>query len=58
MFSQIKDKLKLEEAMAKVRSKEKNVKGNQVEAEEAMIKVKSKEKNVKGNQVGFPSARG
>ena len=43
--------------MAKVRSKEKNVKGNQVEAEEAMIKVKSKEKNVKGNQVGFPSAR-
>ena len=58
LFSQIKDKLKLEEAMTKVRSKEeKNAKGNQVEVEEAMIKVKSKKKNVKGNQVGVPSAR-
>ena len=58
LFSQIKDKLKLEEAMTKVRSKEeKNAKGNQVEVEKAMIKVKSKDKNVKGNQVGVPSAR-
>ena len=42
--------------MAKVRSKEKNVKGNQVAEEAMMAKVKSKEMNVKGNQVGFPSA--
>ena len=48
LFSQIKDKLKLEEAMTKVKK---------VEVEEAMIKVKSKKKNVKGNQVGVPSAR-
>jgi len=56
LFSQIKDKLELEEAMTKVRSKEKNAKGNQdqVEVEEA-TKVKSKEKNIKGNQVGVPS---
>ena len=54
LFPQIKDKLELEEALMKVRSKEKNAKGNQVEVEEA-TKVKSKEKNIKGNQVNVPT---